>query len=198
MWLLNFLPDIFFHIILLIGLLGIAVSFVLNFIPFVSTYRVAIQAVAILLTVAGVWYEGGIAKDQEYRAKIAELEKKVAVAEAKSHEVNTVIETKIVEKIKVVKENVYINREIIKEVAGGQLNAICTLPKSTISLHDSASRNEVPDRAAATDGTPSNIEASALLDTVVQNYGACYENAIKVKAWQEWYTKQKAIFESVK
>ena len=79
MWLLNFLPDIFFHIILLIGLLGIAVSFVLNFIPFVSTYRVAIQAVAILLTVAGVWYEGGIAKDQEYRAKIAELEKKVAI-----------------------------------------------------------------------------------------------------------------------
>ena len=194
MWLLNFLPDIFFHIILLIGLLGIAVSFVLNFIPFVSTYRVAIQAVAILLTVAGVWYEGGIAKDQEYRAKIAELEKKVAVAEAKSHEVNTVIETKIVEKIKVVKENVYINREIIKEVAGGQLNAICTLPKSTISLHDSASRNEVPDSTRGVDEGASKVKLSGIAETVTTNYTTYYEVAEQLKSLQEWIKAQQTIY----
>jgi len=78
------------------------------------------------------------------------------------------------------------------------LDAQCTLPKSTVSLHDSASRNEVPERAAATDGTPSGIEASQLLDRVVENYGACHENAEKLRMWQEWYREQKKIFESVK
>jgi hypothetical protein len=98
----------------------------------------------------------------------------------------------------VVKENVYINREIIKEVAGKQLDAQCTLPRSTISLHDSASRNEVPERSAAVDGTPSGVEASRLLDRVVENYGACHENTEKLKAWQEWYRAQKKIHEEIR
>jgi hypothetical protein len=71
------------------------------------------------------------------------------------------------------------------------------LPKSTISLHDGASRNEVPSRAAATDGTPSGVEASRLLDRVIENYGACNENAEKLKAWQEWYREQKRIYDSI-
>jgi hypothetical protein len=133
-----------------------------------------------------------------WRERVAELEAKVKVAEEKSQQVNTVIETKIVEKIKIVKENVYVNREIIKEVAGKQLDAQCTLPKSTIVLHDSASRNEVAGRAESTDGTPSGVEASRLLDRVVENYGSCHENAEKLKMWQEWYREQKKIFESVK
>jgi hypothetical protein len=108
-----------------------------------------------------------------------------------------VIETKIIEKVKVVKENVYITREIVKEVAGKQLDAQCSLPKSTISLHDSASLNQVPNRAAATDGTPSGVEASRLLDRVIENYGACHENAEKLKAWQEWYNNQRKIYESI-
>ena len=78
------------------------------------------------------------------------------------------------------------------------MDAQCTLPKSTVSLHDSASRNEVPERAAATDGTPSEVKASQLLDRVVENYGSCHENAAKLEAWQEWYKEQKKIFESVK
>jgi hypothetical protein len=50
----------------------------------------------------------------------------------------------------------------------------------------------------STDGTPSGIEASRLLDRVVENYGSCHENAEKLKMWQEWYKEQKKIFESVK
>jgi hypothetical protein len=64
-------------------------------------------------------------------------------------------------------------------------------------LHDSASRNEVARGAESVDGTPSDIKASALLDTVVENYGICNENIEKLKAWQEWYRAQKQIFEGV-
>ena len=161
-------------------------------------YKLPAELVGIILLVVGAYFYGGYGVQSAWLARVAELEAKVKAAEEQSQKVNTVIQERVVTKIKVVKENVYVNREIIKEVAGKQLDASCSLPKSTISLHDSASRNEVAGRAAATDGTPSEIKASQLLDRVVENYGSCHENAAKLEAWQEWYREQKKIFESVK
>ena len=180
------------------GIVLYIASKLVTWIPLMGQYKLPAELVGVVLLVVGAYFYGGHGVQSAWLARVAELEAKVKVAEEKSQQVNTVIETKIVEKIKIVKENVYVNREIIKEVAGKQLDSQCTLPQSTISLHDSASRNEVPERAAATDGTPSGVEASRLLDRVVENYGACHENAEKLKAWQEWYRDQKKIFESVK
>lgn len=201
-WMLSLIPDsIFVWITYLLIALGVAlyvVSKLVTWIPLMGQYKLPAELVGVILLVAGSYLFGSYGTEMAWRERVRELEAKVKVAEEKSQQVNTVIQTKIVEKIKIVKENVYVNREIIKEVAGKQLDAQCTLPKSTISLHDSASRNEVARRAESTDGTPSGIEASRLLDTVVENYGTCNENAEKLKMWQEWYREQKKIFESVK
>jgi hypothetical protein len=201
-WMISLIPDSIF-IWLTYGLLGLGIllyvaSKLVAWLPIISQYKLPAELIGVILLVAGSYLFGSYGTEMSWRARVAELETKIKVAEEKSQQVNTVIETKIVEKIKIVKENVYVNREIIKEVAGKQLDAQCTLPKSTVVLHDSASRNEVPERAAATDGTPSGVEASRLLDRVVENYGACHENAEKLRMWQEWYKEQKKIFESVK
>jgi hypothetical protein len=50
---------------------------------------------------------------------------------------------------------------------------------------------------SSTDGTPSTVKASELLDTVVVNYATYHEVAEKLRGWQEWYNAQKAIFESL-
>ena len=201
-WVLTLIPDSFFlwitYLLIAVGVGLYVASKLVTWIPLISQYKLPAELVGVILLVAGSYLFGSYGTEMAWRERVRELEAKVKAAEEKSQQVNTVIETKIVEKIKVVKENVYVNREIIKEVAGKQLDAQCTLPKSTISLHDSASRNEVPERAAATDGTTSGIEASKLLDRVVENYGSCHENAEKLKMWQEWYREQKKIFESVK
>jgi len=201
-WMLSLIPDSLFiwitYILFGIGIVLYVASKLVVWIPMMGQYKLPAELVGVVFLVVGSYLFGSYGTETAWRERVRELEAKVKVAEEKSQQVNTVIETKIVEKIKVVKENVYVNREIIKEVAGKQLDAQCTLPKSTVSLHDSASRNEVPERAAAVDGTPSGIEASRLLDRVVENYGACHENAEKLRAWQEWYTEQKKIFESVK
>ena len=201
-WMLSLIPDsIFVWVYYILTILGVGLyvgSKLVRLIPFMGQYKLPAELVGVVLLVAGAYLFGGYGVQKAWLARVAELEAKVKIAEEKSQQVNTVIETKIVEKIKVVKENVYVNREIIKEVAGKQLDAQCTLPKSTVSLHDSASRNEVAERAESTDGTPSGVEASRLLDRVVENYGACHENAEKLKMWQEWYREQKKIFESVK
>jgi hypothetical protein len=196
-WMLQLIPDSIFvwitYLLFASGVILYVASKLVSWIPLMGRYRLPAELVGVAALVVAAYFYGGIG----YREMVAEMKEKVRIAEEKSQQVNTVIETKIVEKIKVVKENVYINREIVKEVAGKQLDAQCSLPRSTISLHDSASRNEVPQRAAATDGTPSGVEASRLLDRVIENYGACHENAEKLKAWQEWYRAQQKIYNDI-
>ena len=43
-----------------------------------------LKKVGIVLLIVSIWYEGGIAKDAEYRLKIAELSQKASEAEAKA------------------------------------------------------------------------------------------------------------------
>jgi len=196
-WLLQLIPDSIFvwitYLLFGAGVILYVASKLVSWIPLMGQYRFPVELTGVVALVIAAYFYGGVS----YREQVAEMKQRVRIAEEKSQQVNTVIETKIIEKIKVVKENVYITREIVKEVAGKQLDAQCSLPQSTISLHDSASRNEVPQRAAATDGTPSGIEASRLLDRVIENYGACHENAEKLKMWQQWYDNQRKIYESI-
>jgi hypothetical protein len=196
-WLLQLIPDGIFvwltYLLFAAGVILYVASKLVSWIPLMGQYRFPVELTGVVALVIAAYFYGGVS----YREQVAEMKQQVRIAEEKSQQVNTVIETKIIEKVKVVKENVYITREIVKEVAGKQLDAQCSLPRSTISLHDSASRNEVPQRAAATDGTPSGVEASRLLDRVIENYGACHENTEKLKAWQEWYDTQRKIHESI-
>jgi hypothetical protein len=197
-WLLQLVPDSIFvwitYLLFAAGLVLYVASKLVSWIPLIGQYRLPAELVGVVALVIAGYFYGGIS----YREQIAEMKQRVRIAEEKSQQVNTVIETKIIEKVKVVKQNVYITREIVRDTAGQQLDAQCSLPRSTVSLHDSASLNQVPQRAAATDGTPSGIEASQLLDRVIENYGACHENAEKLRAWQEWYREQKTIFDSIK
>ena len=197
-WLLQLIPDGVFvwltYLLFGAGLVLYIASKLVAWIPLMGQYRLPAELMGVVVLVIAAYFYGGIS----YREQIAEMKQRVRIAEERSQQVNTVIETKIIEKVKVVKQNVYITREIVRDTAGRQLDAQCSLPRSTVSLHDSASGNQVPQRAAATDGAPSGIEASQLLDRVIENYGACHENAEKLKAWQEWYREQKTIFDSIK
>jgi hypothetical protein len=200
-WMFSLLPDSIFvmltYVIFAAGLVLYIASKMVQWIPIMMQYRIPAELVGVLCLCIGAYFFGWRGNEEHWLARVKELEEKVQIAEARSREVNTVIETKIVTKIKVVKETVYANKEIIREVAGAQLDSQCSLSRSSVVLLDSASRNEVARGAESVDGTPSDIKASALLDTVVENYGICNENIEKLKAWQEWYRAQKQIFEGV-
>jgi len=198
MWILNWLPDFVFHLILIAGVLAIVAGLVLRMVPLINQYSLPIQVVGILLTVVGVWYEGGIAKDAEWQARVAELEVKVAQAEAKSQKVNTEIVTKIVTKIQVIKDTTNANTKYITEYVAKDLDAECRLTNASVLLHNSASQGEVPGSPGNTVGGTSEVKASELLETVTENYGTYYQVVEKLKGWQEWYAAQKKIFEEIK
>jgi len=141
-WLLNWLPDWIFYLILVVGILGIVASYVLRAIPFVSTHAMGIQVAGIILTVLGVWYSGGIAKDREYRERIAELKLQVAQAEKAAAEANAKIEYVYVDRVKVVEKIKYEVLSSIRE-SSSELDANCVIsPKAVEILNKAAGKVE--------------------------------------------------------
>ena len=143
MWLLNLMPDWFYHLIVIVSILGLIVASVLKFVPFVSTYRLPIQVISALLLVFGVWMEGGIVNEAKWEARVRELEDKVKIAEEKSTEKNVEIQERVVTQTKVVKEKgrdiiQYIDREIVKKEEIVKFVENCPIPKDIIDAHNAA------------------------------------------------------------
>jgi len=133
MWILSITPVWVFHAITLAGIIGIIAGFLLAFIPFIRQYKLPIQVISIVLLVSGIFMEGAMLNEQVWLLKVAEMEQKMAEAEAKSAQENV----KLVEKIVVKKEYIksrgrdivkYIDKEIVKYdtkfMPGGQ----CEIP----------------------------------------------------------------------
>lgn len=144
MWALNWLPDIVFHLILIAGVLLLLAGWSLRRIPLISKYSIPMQIVGVLLTVLGIWYEGGIAKDREWNIRVAELEVKVAEAEAKAANINTRIVERVVTKTRIIKEKgetvvKYIDREV--KIA----DESCKITPAVIKAHDAAAQNKAID-----------------------------------------------------
>ncbi len=137
------MPDWFYHLIVILSILGLIVASVLKFVPFVSTYRLPIQVISVLLLVFGVWMEGGIVNEAKWEARVKELEEKVKIAEEKSTEKNVEIQERVVTQTKVVKEKgrdiiQYIDREVVKKEEIVKFIENCPIPKDIIDAHNAA------------------------------------------------------------
>lgn len=147
MWLMNFLPDWIFHAVLLAGVLGLLASLVLKFIPVISTYKLPIQVGAILLIVTGVWFEGAMSNQAAWEARVAEMQVKVAEAEAKSQEANVQIITKTVKKLELVRTRGddiinYVDREVVKDKEVIKFVENCPIPQIIVNTHNAAALNQ--------------------------------------------------------
>jgi len=147
MWLLNFVPDIIFHAILIAGIMVFLVSFLLRFIPFFRTYGALIQFGSVILIAFGVWFEGAMSNQAEWEAKVVEMEVKVAEAQAKSEKTNTEIVTQVVEKTKVIHEkgkNIinYVDREVVKDKEVIKFVENCPIPSVIVKAHNAGALNQ--------------------------------------------------------
>jgi hypothetical protein len=162
MWLLSFLPNIFWHFLTICGLIAVLSSLILKRIPFISTYRIPLQYGGVLALLLGIWMEGSIANEAKWQAKVKEMEEKVAIAEAKSQEENVKIVTIIAEKTKIVHErgkNIinYIDREVVKDKEVVKFIENCPIPGIIIKTHNAAALNqpiEIPKEPEAAPAEP--------------------------------------------
>ena len=146
MWFLSFIPPWYVHIIPLLALAIIFASMVLKVIPFVSTYYIPIRIIGFVLLCFGIFFEGGLYMNQQWTAKVKEMEEKIAVAEAKSKEVNVKVVEKFIVKQNTIREKgdeviKYIDREIVKYdvkfAPGGQ----CEIPKEFVEAVNKAAKD---------------------------------------------------------
>jgi hypothetical protein len=143
MWLIQYLPETFIHLIFTAGILGVIAGFVLGFIPAIKPYKLAIQVISLLVLVFGGYLEGALADYKEWELKVKELEVKVAQAEAKSAQTNTVIKERVVTKTRVVREKAaevtkYIDRDVIKKEEVIKFVERCSLPQDIVDAHNKA------------------------------------------------------------
>ena len=198
MWLLEFLPDWIFHAVLVVGVMAMVASFVLKFIPFVTAYRLPIQVAGLILTVLGVWFEGAMSNEAAWQARVHEMEQKVAAAEVKSAQETVRIVTRVVTQIQTIKDTTNANTQYLEKQVAQDLDRECSLTNASVMLHNSASQNEMARSAGDTAGAASEVKASELIGTIVENYGTYYQVVERLKGWQDWYRTQKAIFEQIK
>ena len=142
---LSFIPDALLvwaiNAVLLVGIAGTAVSILfklaIRYFPWIIPYRLLLQVVSVILLVLGVYLKGGYAVEAEWRARVAELEAKVAVSEQQSKEANTKIQTVYVDRVKVVKEQQIIIQEKLKTVEI-KIDANCKVVPDAISILNEA------------------------------------------------------------
>ena len=146
-WMIGLIPDAvlsgLYWAIIAAGVTGVLAGWLGKWIPFYGNYVKILQPIGIVLLVLGVWLRGGYDTEMAWRAKVAEAEARVAAAEQKSQETNTVIEQKVVEKTKVIKGKTeyitqYLDREVIKKEEIIKYIEQCPVPKEIIDIHNQA------------------------------------------------------------
>jgi hypothetical protein len=199
MWILSsFLPEwfitYFVHIVLVVGLILTFASTIVARLPVINTYGKLVKPIGVIILAIGIYLEGGLTNELSWRSKVAEFEKKIKIAEAKSNEANVKIVEKVITKIQVIKDTSNENKKAISKYVGDS----CELSNAAVVLHDSASQNELPPSTISSIRGTSKVKVPELLTTVSDNYATCYETREKLKAWQDWYKTQKEIFQDVK
>lgn len=144
---MSWLPDSFLiwaiNVILLVGFVGTIASvffrYVIQYIPSMIPFRLLLQAVSVILLVLGVYFKGGYAVEAEWRARVAELEAKIAVAEQQSKDANVKLEETLKQKNKVIKETQVVIKTKIKEVEK-RIDSECKVDPDAVKILNDAAR----------------------------------------------------------
>jgi DNA-binding protein YbaB len=139
MWILKWLPDWIFYVVLLAGVVGYLATYLLKFIPipFIYMYKTPIQLGSIGLLVIGTFMSGAIHDNNAWLDRVHEMEAKVAKAEEEAKAANVVIDKKTVEKVKVIKgKQIIVKQYIDREVA--KYDSQCVIPKEFVKAHNDA------------------------------------------------------------
>jgi hypothetical protein len=135
MWILHFLPDsliIFIAwLILLAGIAGFVASKAVRWLPMLGQYKLPLELGGVVVIAVGSYLMGGVSNEQTWRARVAEVEQRMAKAEAQAAKENVRIIEKVVVKTEQVRERgqdivQYIDREVVK------YDAQCKIPKEFV------------------------------------------------------------------
>ena len=155
MWLLNFIPDstiaLFIHSIVGMGAGLLVIGFLMSRI--LGIYAALARILGVLLLVAGVYFEGGLQNELYWREQVRLQQEEVARINAEAKQITERVETKYIERIKVVKEKTDAIIQKVPEYITKEHDAACVVPDSVRMLLNAAAKNELPNTAGQSDET---------------------------------------------
>jgi hypothetical protein len=141
MWMLSFVPDVLLYAVVIgimfTGIALYALSFFTRFVPPLIPYSGIARILGIVLLVGGIYFYGSYSTEMDWRAKVTELESKVAVAEQQSKDANIKIQVVVKEKIKYVKETRVVIQEHIKTVEA-KIDSMCKVAPEAVDILNEA------------------------------------------------------------
>ena len=143
MWILHFLPDAFIlwfcNILLLTGIVATTAGFFVHRIPFplLWQYQLPFKILGIALLTLGMYFRGGLAVEQQWRERVAEVEARLAQAEKASADANNKIDAKTQKQTAQIRQRTeyirqYVDREVVK------YDNQCVIPESFVRAHNDA------------------------------------------------------------
>ena len=192
MWILSWLPDWIFYVLTLVGITGLVIAFTIGkLIPI--EYQLAVKFISTGACAFGLFMIGAISNEDVWQLKVKEMETAIAKQELAAAEVSHEVITQYVDRVKIVEGKTH---EIIKKVPvyiTKESDDKCTINNGFVSLHDHASKNEVPEPTGSVNEDSSDVKLSTVAETVSQNYGTYYQVVEQLKALQSWIRKQKDL-----
>lgn len=146
MWAFSLIPDSVMHwlinILLIVGVVGVVAGFFVKFIPFVNRYRLPVQILSIVLLTLGVWLKGGESERLVWQERVKELESRVAKAERQAEEASKKINVRVVERVKIIRENANNLAQEASSAISADANARCEIPKVSADRYNEAAKGE--------------------------------------------------------
>lgn len=155
-WVLSFLPQWFWTLAIIVGVVGLILTWVMKLNPQIIFYRVPIQILSIIFITSGIYFHGVIDNENKWKARVKELEQKVLEKEKESIEANKKLEKEIAEKKRIQEQK---NKQILEyldklkkknrpQIIQGPERIVtekiieyiekCPVPKEFIDIHNKA------------------------------------------------------------
>jgi len=146
-WVLSLIPESvllwIYYLILSGGIVLLLAGWIVKWLPGIGPYKTPLQILGVLLTAGSLYLLGGYGVEMAWRDKVKQLEEKVQIAEEMAKNKNVEVETKIVEKTKVIKEKAktqieYVDRVITQDKEVVKYIEQCPVPKIIVDEHNKA------------------------------------------------------------
>ena len=138
--------------LIIVGIIGVCASWIARWVPYVSAYRGPVQLVGTVCLVLGVYMKGGADVEMKWRSQVEDFQAKITVAETQSKEANERLATEFKKSTQLIEEVKNANKASIRANAI-QIDSECRVPDVAISLHNSASLNQVSNSSKGATGT---------------------------------------------
>ena len=142
-YMFSLIPDSFFiwitYALFVSGLVLYVASKLVAWLPLISRYKLPAELLGVILLVVGAYFYGGYGTEKVWRERVKELEEKVAASEVKSKQANSVIQEKIVTKVKEIK----VFQDRIKEVIVEKekiIDAQCKVPQEALDILNASAK----------------------------------------------------------